>query len=103
MHRYNLHLLSSDDTGEAEFTFFGRVAQNIIGVSAQQTILNNSPSDVPVTNLALAATQIRHAPPELASIVSCKYKFVVYITANSFRRNWASFKVLAVESYQPTV
>ena len=97
-----MHLLGSDDTGEAEFTLFGRIAQGIIGVSPQQVVLDNCPTDVPATNLALAATQIRHTPPELAAVVSYKYKFLIIVKANSFHEGWAKFDVRAVEASYPS-
>ncbi|CAM0911466.1 unnamed protein product [Alopecurus aequalis] len=96
---YWLHLLGLDGTGEAEFTLSGRIAQDIIGVSPQRTILNNYRGDVPVTNLAIAAIQISHTPPELGAIMSCKYKFLIHVTANSFAWRWPSFNVGGIAAY----
>ena len=79
----------------------GTIAQDIIGLSLQQIILNNRPANVPVLNLALAAEQIMHTSPEIAAVVSCRYKFIIHVTANSFQRNSASFNVQTVEAYYP--
>jgi hypothetical protein len=46
--------------GEAEFTFIGRLAQDITGVSPQEAILNNYRGIIPIANLAIASAQIRH-------------------------------------------
>jgi hypothetical protein len=96
--RYRLRLLGSDGTGEAEFVLIGRVAEAIIGASPRQIILNNYPSTEPITDLAAAAAQISHTPPEISAVVSCGYKFLIHVTADSFHGRWASFKVCAVEA-----
>jgi hypothetical protein len=98
--RYNLHLLGSDGTGEAEFRLFGKVAENVVGIPPQQAVLNNYHSDIPITNLAIAAANI-HTPPEVAAVVSWKYRFLLYVTNNSFTGNWASFDVHSVEAAYP--
>jgi hypothetical protein len=100
--RYRLRLLGSDDTGEAEFTISGRVARDLVGVSVQQVIRNNYQGEMPINNLAVAAAQILHTPPELASVVNMGYKFFVYVGNNNFQGNWASLRVLAIEGrYHP--
>jgi hypothetical protein len=98
--RYDLHLLGSDGTGEAEFRLFGKVAENVVGIPPRQTILKNYHSDIPITNLAIAAAGIR-TPPEVTAVVSWKYRFLLYVTTNSFTGNFPSFDVHSVEAAYP--
>ena len=86
-------MLVLDDTGQAEFTLIGDIARHIIPSSPQQTVLNNYQGILPVTNLAIAATQISHTPPELAAITSRRYKFLVQVTADRFQGSSTSFHV----------
>jgi len=68
--QYRVHLLGSDSTGEAEFTLHGKLAQNLVGLSAQQLILNNLRADIDRIDLVTADATITHTPPELAAIVN---------------------------------
>lgn len=95
--RYYLRLLGGDGTGEAEFRVVGRIARDLVGVPIQQLILSNYHGGVPIANLAVAATQIAHTPPELAAIANATYRFFVGVNSAHFNGEWASFNVLAVE------
>lgn len=76
----------------------GRTARNFIGVPAAQVVINNYQGDGPITNLAVAAAQIPHTPPELAAVLNGTYRFFLYVAHNNFERTWATFNVLAVEA-----
>jgi hypothetical protein len=100
--RYRLHILGSDDTGEAEFTFIGRLAQDITGVSPQEAILNNYRGIIPIANLAIASAQIRHTSlswvPLYPTNISSLYAWQPIVSKVS----WASLNVRTVEAcYSP--
>ena len=80
-------MIASDQTGEAEFTLFWGMAEKIIGKHIHQVIANNQPSQAPITNMALAARQVRSPPLEVTRVLAGKYKFVVCISEGSLKKS----------------
>jgi hypothetical protein len=80
---------------------FGKVAETVVGISPEQVILNNYRTAVPITSQAIAAAGLSVTPPEIAAIVSWKYRFLIYVTNDTFTGKWASFHVQAVEAAYP--
>lgn len=96
-------LIALDQTGKAEFTLFGALAEQLIGCHIHRVIANNQPTQDPILNVAVAASQVRFPPPEVSKIISSRYRFVVSVSAGSFFKPMPSFMVRKVESAFPRV
>lgn len=56
--RYCLSVIALDQTGEAEFTLFGSLAEQVIGCHINRVIANNQPAQGPIVNAEIAARQV---------------------------------------------
>ena len=101
--RYSLTVIGSDQMGEAEFNLFGRLAEQVIGVSIHQLIRHNQPVRHPVLNDAIAAARVRFPPPEVSTKLGNRYRFVAGVTRESFLKPQTSFTVHKVEAIFPRV
>nr|CAD1836026.1 unnamed protein product [Ananas comosus var. bracteatus] len=78
---YKLNAIVEDDTGDANFTIFGRIAQDLIRVPAQK--------------LATADDSDRYAlPPVIKNIIGKKHVFQVMVDPHNTDMGIRSFKVI---------
>ncbi|XP_020082816.1 replication protein A 70 kDa DNA-binding subunit B-like [Ananas comosus] len=78
---YKLNAIVEDDTGDANFTIFGRIAQDLICVPAQK--------------LATADDSDRYAlPPVIKNIIGKKHVFQVMVDPHNTDMGIRSFKVI---------
>lgn len=83
MSRYKLNAVVEDGSGSANFTIFGRLAQNLIYIPAQ--------------NLATSVGSDKFTlHPLIKSIIGQKYIFQIIPDVRKFRTNAPSFKVLKI-------
>jgi hypothetical protein len=94
-------LIGRDATAEAEFIICGDAAQNIVGVSPYEVIRRNHDAASLISNMHVAASQIRHTPNEFSCLSSIVCKLVVNVSVNSFSGRWPSFLVSLIESFEP--
>jgi len=95
---FRLCLIGRDKSGEAEFTLYGKNAEQVVGLPALCVLESNHPSVSAIRNNHVAATLIRHVPEELGRLVSIRCKFVVRISIDGFNGRWPSFHVKTVEA-----
>jgi hypothetical protein len=93
-------LIGKDATGQAEFIICGHNAHAIIGLSPSEVIQRNYDSTSAIANTHIAASQIRRIPIQFNHVSSMLCKFVVSVSADSFRGKWPSFLVNSVESFE---
>jgi hypothetical protein len=95
IYRYDLALVVTDGTDEAEFVVRGNKAEELIGMSLMRIIARNCPYKI---NCYIAAQGIKYPPPEFQAILSNRYKFVVAVKEQSFYRARPSFDITAVQA-----
>jgi hypothetical protein len=79
---YKISFVVADDGAEADFVFFDRVGRELVGLPLI-TLLRYGHGHAPGTPLAQIVEAARgdvSTPKELASVVSCKFRFVVSIS-----------------------
>jgi hypothetical protein len=93
--------MGRDETAEAEFILCGDAAEAMVGLPPDEVVRRNHSSPLSISNMHVAASQIRALPTELTPFSSMICKFVVNVQANSFCGKWPSFLVSLVESFDP--
>lgn len=79
--RFRLCLEGTDGTGAAEFVFFNRVAQQLVGKSVMALLRSSG------------------LPREIAAVVSQKYTLSVSVTQKSLSQRNISFQVNGIETF----
>jgi hypothetical protein len=92
--RYEIALVATDGTEEAEFILRGDNGEQLIGMPVLQVIVRNCSFWV---NPLRAAAHMQYPSPEFAAVVSNKYMFVVSVSEGSFYRPRPSFEVTAIK------
>lgn len=67
---YCLPVIGIDQTGEAEFILFGRLAEQATENSIQSVIRNNQPTGPWIVNDEVAASRVGFPPPEVEFLVT---------------------------------
>ncbi|XP_020113714.1 uncharacterized protein LOC109727912 [Ananas comosus] len=85
--RYKLNAIVKNDTGSANFTIFGRLAQDLIHISAQ--------------NLATSAGSDKFTlPPAIKTIIGHKHIFQIVPDVQRFRTSVPSFEGVKIFNIQ---
>ncbi|KAM0824662.1 hypothetical protein ACQ4PT_070045 [Festuca glaucescens] len=79
--KYRLCLVGTDGTGSAEFVFFNRVAQQLVGKTVMSLLRSSG------------------LPREIAAVVCQKYTLAVSVTQKSLSQRNISFQVNAIETF----
>nr|XP_051207465.1 uncharacterized protein LOC127323348 isoform X1 [Lolium perenne] len=79
--KYRLCLVGTDSTGSAEFVFFNRVAQQLVGKTVISLLRSSG------------------LPREIAAVVCQKYTLAVSVTQKSLSQRNISFQVNAIETF----
>uniref|UniRef100_M0XJW7 Replication protein A subunit n=2 Tax=Hordeum vulgare subsp. vulgare TaxID=112509 RepID=M0XJW7_HORVV len=79
--KFRLFLEGTDGTGAAEFVFFNRVAQQLVGKSVMALLRSSG------------------LPREIAAVVSQKYTLAVSVTQKSLSQRNISFQVNGIETF----
>jgi hypothetical protein len=102
--RYCLSVFAFDDTGEAEFVLFDKVAAGAVGKQVMTLLRQRYPGRSSAEDIAQVARHDTAIPPEINALIGQKFKLLVCISKKWQTGNSEdlSFQVCKVEeTYKP--